>query len=81
MKRQLKFTLDADGLLARFPNGLEAVALLRAKGFKFGTGFAGRGLYSKTWDRQLGEFEFPSNKGDFLLNPSLLHHLQEATDA
>jgi len=60
-----------DGLLVwcSREEGKELVQKLRAVGYKFGLGEAGRGLYSRTWDRQMGEFV-----GDrFYANPSILY--------
>ena len=61
----------SDGLLVRLDKdeALSLIAALRAShGFKYGNGACGRGLYSPTWDRQMGEWD-----GDeFLINPSIL---------
>lgn len=70
----LNHRLDADGLLARFARteGNQAIKMLRAQGFKYGQGDAGFGLYSPTWDRQLGEWY----GAELLLNPSVLYLLE-----
>lgn len=72
----MKYSLMDDGLLAYFEksDGRSVISQLRAKGFKYGNGSVGRGLYSPTWDRQLGYF-FADR---FYLNPSLLIHLTDA---
>jgi hypothetical protein len=70
----VKYTPLKDGTLVHFDraDGLEAIRTLRSHGFKYGNGPCGRGLYSPTWDRQLGYWD-----GDrFYLNPSLLHWLE-----
>ena len=69
----MKYELVDNGLLARFERAeaRAAIQILRAAGFKYGDGECGRGLYSPTWDRQLGYWYGQT----FYLNPSLLHHL------
>jgi len=47
------------------------IKYMRSKhGFKYGNGEIGKGLYSPSWDRQMGEF----NWDQFQYNPSLLHY-------
>ena len=75
----MQYTVDTDGRLVRFEraDGLAAIKVLRAAGFKYGNGECGRGLYSPTWDRQMGYWWGEQ----FLLNPSLLRHLPDAQAA
>lgn len=67
------YILSEDGLIAKFSksDGLEAIKLLRSKGYKYGNGECGKGLYSPNWDRMMGEWYGE----EFTLNPSLLYLL------
>ena len=62
--------LTHDGLLVRMnrTEAREFIDKLREQGFKYGRGSCGRGLYSPTWDRMMGEW----SDDCFLVNPSLL---------
>lgn len=82
-----------DGLLIYLTEdeAKHAIGALRTGwGFKFGMGHMGRGLYSPTWDRQMGEWTDERRPGSFeyermfAVNPSIadyLPHLRPIDDA
>lgn len=72
--------VDEDGLLVRCDDREESkmvIETLRKQGFRYGRGPCGRGLYSPSLDRMLGEW---IDREIFAFNPSLLHCL-EGSDA
>lgn len=76
-----------DGLIIWIPEPLGIIVIQRMRqehGFKFGNGNMGRGLYSPTWDRQMGEWDEQKLNGKWekmlYVNPSvILHYLTEFT--
>lgn len=71
---------NSDGTLVNLTGeeAAQALLILESKGFLYGNGECGEGLYSPTWDRMLGNFNGPDL---FHLNPSLLYELIEKMPA